>query len=82
MPFDKSPVFRKPVFSWYHSKVAYGIAIAVMLLVFMFGVAGIAVSREYDQYRNYIWVPLLLVIFSGALILSTTIRLIRRYFSK
>ena len=82
MPFDKSPVFRKPVFSWYHSKAAYGIAIAVMLLVFLFGMAGIAVSRENDQYGAFIWVPVLLVILSGALILTVTLRLIRRYISK
>ncbi len=79
---DKSPVFRKPVIPWYHSKTAHGVTIALMLLVFLFGLAGISVAREYEQYGSYIWVPAFLLILSGGLILSTTIRLIRHYTSK
>ena len=82
MPTEKSPVFRKPVIPWYHSRTAYGVTIAFMLLVFMFGLAGIVVAREYEQYNSYIWVPAILVILSGGLIISATIRLIRRYISK
>ena len=82
MPSDKSPVFRKPIIPWYHSRAAYGITIAFMLIVFMFGLAGISVTREYEQYAGYVWLPALLVFLSGGLIVSTTIRLIRRYFSK
>jgi hypothetical protein len=79
---DKSPVFRKPVIPWYHSKTAYGVTITFMLLVLMFGLAGISVTREYEQYNSYIWVPALLVVLSGGLIVSTIIRLIRRYIAK
>ena len=82
MPSDKSPVFRKPVIPWYHSKAAYIVALSFLLLVLMFGLTGISVTRELEQYNGYIWVPALLVILSGALIISTTIRLIRRYTSK
>jgi hypothetical protein len=82
MPSDKSPVFRKPVIPWYHSKTAYGVIIAFMLLVLMFGLAGIAVTREYEQYSGYIWVPSLLVALSGGLVVSTTIRFIKRYMFK
>ncbi len=62
---DRSPVFRKAVIPWYHSKTAYGIAIAFMLLFFLFGIAGISVTREYEEYSSYIWVPAILVILSG-----------------
>ena len=82
MPSEKNPVFRKRVIPWYHSRMAYGITIAFLLLVFVFGLAGISVSREHEQYNSYIWVPALLVILSGGLIVSTAIRLIRRYVSK
>jgi hypothetical protein len=82
MPAYKSPVFRKPATPWYHTKTAYGVTMALMLLVFMFGLFGIAVSREYEQYNGYVWVPALLVVLSGGLLVSTTIRLIRRYISK
>jgi hypothetical protein len=50
-----------------------------MFLVFLFGVAGILASRENIEYHDHIWVPVLLVIMSGGVIISTIIRLIKRY---
>ena len=82
MPSEKNPVFRKPVIAWYQSKTAYSLTIAFMLVVFMVGLVGIAVTREYELYNGYIWVPALLVILSGCLIITNIIRLIRRYTSK
>jgi len=82
MPSEKSPVFRKPVIPWYQSKTAYGLTIAFMLAVFLIGLVGISVTRENDAYTGYIWVPALLVILSGCLIITSIIRLIRRYTSK
>jgi len=82
MPSEKSPVFRKIVIPWYQSKPAYILTIAFMLAVFLVGLVGISVTREYDTYNGYIWVPALLVVLSGCLIITTIIRLIRRYTSK
>ncbi len=82
MPSEKNPVFRKPVIPWYQSKTAYGFTIAFMLVVFLVGLVGISVTREYEAYNGYIWVPALLVILSGCLIITNIIRLIRRYTSK
>jgi len=82
MPSDKSPVFRKPIIPWYHSKTAYGMTIAVMLLVLLFGLAGISVTREFERYSGYIWVPLVLVILSGAIAVTTLVRLFRRHIAK
>jgi uncharacterized membrane protein len=82
MPSEKSPVFRKPIISWYQSKTAYGFTIAFMLVVFLVGLVGISVTREYEAYNGYVWVPALLVILSGFLIITNAIRLIRRYTSK
>jgi uncharacterized membrane protein len=82
MPLEKSPVFRKPIISWYQSKIAYGFTIAFMLVVFLVGLVGISVTREYEAYNGYVWVPALLVILSGFLIITNAIRLIRRYTSK
>ncbi len=81
MPSEKSPVFRKPVIPWYQSKTAYSLTIAFMLIVFLVGLVGISVSREYDAYNGYIWVPALLAVLSGSLIITNVIRLIRRYTS-
>ena len=82
MPFAKSPVFRKAIIPWYHSKTAYGVTIASMLLVFLFGLAGISVARENIQFNGYIWVPIVLVVLSGGIILFNILRLIKRHAAK
>jgi len=79
MPSAKSPVFRKAIIPWYHSKTAYGVTIAFMLFVFLFGLAGISVARANMQFNDYIWVPIVLVVLSGGVILFNIIRLIRRH---
>ncbi len=79
MPSDKIPVFRKAIIPWYHSKTAYAASIAFMILVFLFGLAGISVSRENEQYHGYIWVPLMLIVLSGGVILIRIIRFIKRH---
>jgi len=78
MPSAKSPVFRKAIFPWYRSKTAYGITIAFMLMVFLFGLAGISVARTNTQFNGYIWVPIVLVVLSGGIATLTIIRLIKR----
>ena len=82
MPSEKNPVFRKPIIPWYQSKTAYSLTIGFMLIVFIVGLVDISVTREYDAYSVYIWIPSLLVILSGCLIIANAIRLIRRYASK
>ena len=82
MPSNKSPVFRKATIPWYHSKTAYGVTIAFMMLVFLFGIAGITVARENMRFNDFIWVPATLVVLSGAIILLSIIRLIRRHASR
>ena len=79
MPSAKSPVFRKAIIPWHHSKTAYGITIAFMLFVFLFGSAGISVARTNTQFNGYIWVPIVLVVLSGGVILFNIIRLIKRH---
>ena len=79
MPEDNTPVFRKPITPWYHSKPAYIIVILVMLAVFFFGIAGLRVAREVAAYGDYIWVPILLMILSGGIVVTVTIRLIQSY---
>ena len=74
----KSPVFRKAIFPWYRSKTAYGITVAFMLSVFLFGLAGISVARTNTQFNGYIWVPIVLVVVSGGITTLTIIRLIKR----
>lgn len=82
MSADKNPVFRKAIIPWYRATKAYIFVIIFMLLVFLFALTGIAVAREYHSYRGYIWVPAVLLVLSAAIIITTTVRLIKRYSHK
>lgn len=79
MPSDKNPVFRKAIIPWYHSKTACGVTIAFMLLVFLFGLAGVSVAHANADFNGYIWVPLVLVVLSAFIITVTIIRLVRQH---
>ena len=79
MRIDQHPLFRKAIVPWYDSEAACAITIFLMFLVFSFGCIGIFVAREAIEYQKHVWVPILLVVMSGSVIISTTIRLIKRY---
>jgi hypothetical protein len=78
----KDPVFRKAVIPWYRSNKIYIFAMVFMLLVLLFGIAGISVASENDMYSGYIWVPIILVALSAMVIITTTYRLVKRYFTR
>lgn len=79
MRLDQNPVFRKVIVPWYDSEIACLAVIVFMGLVVLFGLAGLSVVRERVQFQGYAWVPILLIVMSAAVTLSTTIRLIKRY---
>lgn len=79
MRLDKYPVFRKAIHPWYDSDAACFVVIFFMILVGLFGVSGISTARETAEYRGYMWVPILCIVMSGAVVLSTAIRLIKRF---
>ncbi len=78
----KVPVSRKTTRPWYQAKIVYGIIIVFMLVVLLFGLVGISVTREIEQYHSHVWVPIVLVVLSTGVMLSTILRLIRRYYLK
>ena len=79
MRIDQNPLFRRVIVPWYDSETACYIVIFFMFLVFLFGFSGISAARENIAYHEHVWVPVLLVVMSGGVIVSTTIRLIKRY---
>jgi hypothetical protein len=82
MTSKKDPVFRKIVVPWYQSKTTYVLVLSCLILIFFFGLAGIAIARENARYHGLVWVPVVLVCMSGTLIVTMTLRLIRRLTSK
>ena len=82
MPSNKTHVFRKAANPWYQSKIVYGLTITFMLIALLFGLVGISVTREIEQYHDYLWVPLIVVVLSTGVMISAIIRLIRRHYLK
>lgn len=79
MRLDQNPLFRKVIVPWYDTEKACYTVIAFMLLIFFFGIAGILEASEKTEYNEYIWVPVLLLSMSTVVIISTSVRLIKRY---
>lgn len=82
MLIEQKPFFRKVIIPWYDSETACLILIVFMFLVCLFGFAGISVARANVEYNQYIWIAVLLVVLSVVVIISTTIRLIKRFTSR
>ncbi len=82
MLIEKKLFFRKVIVPWYDSETACLIVIVFMFLVCLFGFAGISVARENVEYHKHIWIAVLLVVLSGVVVVSTAIRLIKRFTSR
>ena len=79
MRLGQNPLFRKAIVPWYDSETACLIVILFLVVVFLFGLAGISVARDNSVYREHMWVAVLLAVLSGGVVVSTSIRLITRY---
>ena len=79
MQLDQHPVFRKIILPWYDSETSCYFMIVLMIVFILFALVGIKITRETLEYHGYIWVPVLLLVMSSAVIVSTSIRLIKRY---
>jgi hypothetical protein len=79
MTIQPKPMFRKAIYPFYDSEKACIIIFIVMLLILLFGIAGMSAAREEAQYAGHIWVPALLSALSLAVLISTSVRLIKHY---
>jgi len=79
MRFDEKPIFRKIIAPWYDSETICYLLILFMVLVFLFGIVGLSVSSEIVEYNDFIWLPILLILLSGWVIVSMMIRMIKRF---
>ena len=78
MPLDQNPLFRKVILPWYDSEKACYIVVVFMFSVLLFAIAGISLASEKTEYNEHIWVPVLLLVMSAGVIVSISIRLIKR----
>ena len=82
MLFKRNPVYRRSIYPWYDTELACLLTILFLAFILYFGIVGISVAREKYEYKPYIWVPLVLTIFCGGVILSNTIRLVLKIFRR
>ena len=78
MRLDPNPVFRKVIIPRHDSETLCYAVIVFMLFVVAFGIAGIYTALSIFEYREYVWVPVMLVLMSGGVMLSITIRLVKK----
>lgn len=79
MKNNRNPLFRKSMAPWYDSEAVCTIVLMVMVAVMVFGFFGIRVARDNPAYYGYVWVPFVLVLMCLYVILSTIIRLVKRF---
>ena len=79
MRYDQKPVHRKLIVPWYDSRLTCLILILCMLVVFLFALSGVSVAGESPIRHKVIWLPILLMGLSGLVIISTAVRLFKRF---
>jgi len=82
MRIDQNPIYRKAFVPWNNSEATCIIVIVFMILTLLFGISGISVSQQTEEYREFGWIAVLLVILSGWIIVFTGLRLIKRYVNR
>lgn len=78
MQVSKNPWFRREEPPWYRKALVYLFVFLVLPVVIFLGVVGIDVAAGEKQYREYLWLPGLLVFCAVLLFSAAVLRLIRR----
>jgi|GEM_PF-173733 hypothetical protein len=79
MSLNERPVFRRILTPWYDSDTTCLVVVAVMGAALVFGLAGILTVFEIQSYRRFAWIPLLVSLLSGGVLVSTTTRMTIRH---
>ena len=65
---------RKVIVPWYDSGRAIVCSILGLAIILAFGIVGIIVAHENVQYKSSFGMPLCIVLMSGYVIISMTVR--------
>jgi hypothetical protein len=76
---DPNPFFRKVIVPWYDTEALCIAVIVLNVFVVLFGLLGILVAWENPIHKEAFWVPVLLVVLASWVILSTGLRLTKRW---
>ncbi|MCF8037073.1 MAG: hypothetical protein K9K62_09395 [Desulfobacteraceae bacterium] len=81
MQINKTHLFRSEAPPWYRSTPILLLAALVLAALIGLGAIGVQVAIRQPVYRDFMWVPLLLVFCSGYLFIAVCLRLARRWSS-
>ncbi|RLB82494.1 MAG: hypothetical protein DRH17_05625 [Deltaproteobacteria bacterium] len=78
MKLHRNPSFRKVVTPWYDSDLFCLVISIFAASVFYFSTIGISVALEHQQYQRYCWVPIVLMLLSGILLVTNLFLILSR----
>ena len=79
---EKNPVFRRAIIPWYDSNRVCWIVVGFMTATAIFSGVGLFVALEESTFHKHFWLPLLLLLLSTGIAVSTLIRMFRRYLER
>ncbi len=78
----QNPLFRRVIIPWYDTEIACYFAVVFMAGVIAFSVAGIKEANSTPEFHQHIWIPIILLIMSVVVFISTLFRLVRRKYER
>jgi uncharacterized membrane protein YfcA len=78
MRLDPNPLFRKIIIPWYDSPPVCWALLSAMVVLVVFSITGILVAEYNTEYKGFVWVPVVLLLLSLYLLLSLSVRMVRR----
>jgi hypothetical protein len=66
----------------YDSEAACLVLLAAMVFCFWFGAVGYTVAQSDPLPGRHVWVPVFIMVASAFVIVSTTVRLVQRYYKQ
>lgn len=78
MQVSKTFWFRREDLPWYRRVAVYIFVFLFLPAVIFLGIVGIEVAVENEDYKNYLWVPSLLVFCGLMLFIAAILKLVIR----
>ncbi|MDY6903467.1 MAG: hypothetical protein SWH61_02165 [Thermodesulfobacteriota bacterium] len=69
---------KTSIYAWHDINTVYVICALLSALIFVFAIIGINTAASISDYQRYVWLPILLLLFSGSILTSSLFRLARR----
>lgn len=75
---SRNPLFRRVIVPWYDVELVCYVTIVFVVGIILFSLCGIFEANAIPEYNRYIWIPILLLIMSVVVFISTIMRLVKR----